>query len=1027
MRYLALFLGHSSYAVVAVLVAFMGGLALGNAWLGGKADSAKEPLAFYGWLEVGIGVFGLFFPKYYELCHTAFISAAQYFDPGSLPTQILKFIFALLTIMLPTFLMGGTLPILTRFVTKSLGELREKVAALYCFNSAGAVAGCIAADFWWIPSYGLQATVLAGAAINLGIGGVALWLNQKYIRGSQLLEVRTETFANHAEEEKFSASELKLAVIGIGVSGFVAMLYEVAWTRMLALALGSSTHAFSLMLITFISGIAVGGWIIYRWRGLRRTLEAFAWAELALAATLFISLFFYEYLPFIFAKLAGYLTRKEDTYPLYGLLQAGICFLVMFVPTVCLGMTLPLASRIATAELAQTGRSVGRVFAVNTVGTVLGASLTGLWLMPSLGLARTFLLGITGNFVIGVTILARHNRRTLTGTLGIAAGVVVIFSWLTGLIPKIPPPGFWPQSAQLHRWPQAFTLGLWREDRPIDLERYRARIRGNSLTYYRDGAGATVSVNIWPDSSGNTFAALRVNGKTDASVHVDVSTQLLLGHIPMLLRPQSTDVLVIGLGSGMTTGAVSRHPVQRLDTVEILPEVSEATRQSFDQYNWDVLNDPRSRLYIEDAKTYLQIARRQYDIIVSEPSNPWMGGVAGVFSREFYLTCRDRLKTGGLMTQWVQLYESDDRVFDLVLGTFSNVFPYVTIWQTQTLDLLLIGSSQPITINMETTAARINDPKVQADLHRIQLSTLGQFLSCEVTSQHNTRFLATTKSLHSDYRPILEYLAQKSFFIANNAVLWRKFDERASTAPQTFLGEHLRQQRLHPSDYQNIIEFQLYSVGNNSELLRSILRRWQQESPEEPAILEFASKLRINPAIDAELQAIHYSSLRLSLPEITSKQINLLIRHRENLLKIHRTYRSAFYLPPAEELRAVLYRLLELDPDHQRVYKLELAELDWDAGDTKNATALTFAALDPNASAKNDFSLSPGIVEAAVARLIENTARTNDLKLVARLLNDAKRFDYPSPELDLVRRKYGELMDSNNTVPRGPTSKSSWN
>ena len=291
-RYLALFLGHTSYAVVAVLVAFMGGLALGNIWLGTRADRSPRPLAFYGWLEIGIGVYALIFPFYFDFCHARYVGLAHRWEPGSGGLLVLKFAFSLLTILLPAILMGGTLPVLTRLVTRSLGELRGRVAALYFINSAGAVAGCVLADFWWIPAAGLATTVFAGAMMNLFVGAVALLLNQRIDSSllsalSPLLTGSEEREEGRAErpaaEETFSPSELKLALLCIGISGFVAMLYEVVWTRLLALALGSSTHAFSLMLITFIAGIATGAAVVIRWKKVR-TMELFGWAELARCA-----------------------------------------------------------------------------------------------------------------------------------------------------------------------------------------------------------------------------------------------------------------------------------------------------------------------------------------------------------------------------------------------------------------------------------------------------------------------------------------------------------------------------------------------------------------------------------------------------------------------------------------------------------------------------------------------------------------------------------------------------------------------
>ena len=622
-RYLALFLGHTSYAVVAVLVAFMGGLALGNAWFGARADRTPRPLALYAWLEVGIGVYALAFPTYYSLCHDAFVWTARSWGAGPTALLGLKFLFSFLTILLPTFLMGGTFPVLTRYVTASLSELRERVAMLYAINSAGAVVGCLVADFWWIPGYGIEMTVFSAGALNICVGLVAFFLNSRTQESTGapqcLVQPQMQALAQAAPPpgaaEAYTAGQLRLAIVCIGVSGFVAMLYEVAWTRLLALALGSSTHSFSLMLITFISGIAVGAWIVFQRKGLRRTLTAFGWAELALALTLFVSMFFYQDLSYWFVKLAAVLTRSEQAYPLYECIQALICFAVMFVPAVCLGTTLPLVSRIATVELAHTGRSVGAVFAVNTFGTVLGAVATGLWLMPALGLARTFAVGIALNATIGLVVLTWTRSEGRKRGLLLPAVVGLSIAWVTG-------------AALDPLWQRAFSLGFWRAaNTPATLATFRKAASLVPLRYHKDGAGATVDVHSWKEGNDERLT-LKVNGKADAGTSTDMITQLLLGHLPMLLHPDSKQVLVIGLGSGITCGALARHPaVERLDAVEISPEVV-AAAELFAPYNDRILANPKMHLAVEDAKSFLQITGRKFDLIVSEPSNPWMAGVA---------------------------------------------------------------------------------------------------------------------------------------------------------------------------------------------------------------------------------------------------------------------------------------------------------------------------------------------------------------------------------------------------------------
>ncbi|MEK7676832.1 MAG: fused MFS/spermidine synthase [Verrucomicrobiota bacterium] len=991
-RYLALFLGHTSYAVVAVLVAFMGGLALGNAWFGVKADSSPKPLALYGWLEIGIGVYALAFPTYYTFCHEAFVGLARHGQPGSSGLLALKFVFSFLTILCPTVLMGATFPVLTRFITRALSELRERVAALYCINSAGAVAGCLVADFWWVPTMGLEMTVFGGAILNLAAGWMALYLSRRLEEGAPALAENPPP--GSSSDEQFTGGELRLAILGIGLSGFVAMLYEVAWTRLLALALGSSTHAFSLMLVTFITGIAVGAWIIYLWKNLRKTLEAFAWAELALAGTLFVSMFFYEYLPYWFVKLAGLLARKPEAYPVYKLFQALICCGVMFVPTVCLGMTLPLVSRIATAELARTGRSVGKVFAVNTIGTVVGTVVTGLWLMPTLGLARTFAVGFSLNALIGLAILGRNRirRRWLILAPVFPVGMV----WLTGLI-------FNPV------WNSAFSFGLWRNpDPPTSVAAYRKMVAAEDLRFHRDGAGSTVTVVV-QKVGGKEQMGLKVNGKADAGTQTDVPTQRLVGHIPMLLRPESQRILVVGLGSGMTCSAVARHPtIQRVDVVEISPEVVPAAR-IFAAYNDGVLDNPRLRVRIEDAKSFLKITDERYDVIISEPSNPWMAGVAGVFSLEYYQSCRDRLQADGLMAQWVQLYETSDQTLNMVISTFAAVFPYTSIWHPAPGDLILIGSTQPRKVDLEALEKRFAHPSVKEDLERTEIARLPVLLARELVSQQNGSFLPPTETaLHSDFYPALEYVAQQAFFVRQATQQWRQYDENFSTRPTTLLGRYLERHPLTEADFMAFGRFFMEYGLPEADLFRSLVLRWQREQPESTLPMELMTQTS-DLVLTAEVEALRLAPMAEVLFAKAEKDPEPLRKYESHLMQMYRSQRSIFFLPPSDRLQRVLERLIQTNPSNRRVYMLHQAELAWDRGEDAVCFQLAESALDPDVARGGPvtFSIDPKAPRVVLARMAETLWRSGKLQEARRLCQDAQanRYTGRHPVLDLTCRK----------------------
>lgn len=635
-------------------------------------------------------------------------------------------------------------------------------------------------------------------------------------------------------------------------------------------------------------------------------------------------MFLFEYLPYWFVRLADVLRRTPEAYPLYHWAQVSICFLVMFVPTVCLGMTLPLASRIATEEVSRTGRRVGGVFSANTVGTVLGAGLTGLALMPLLGLPWVFGLGIAVNAVIGVVILARGAaRRRLLAWIGLPLLVFGIVSYV----------GWRFEST----WQGVLTQGLWRKSPPESMAEVRRWAEGNEILYHKDGAGASVTVNSH-DPGENAELSLRVNGKVDASAPGDMLTQLLLGHIPLLLHSGAEDVLVVGLGSGVTCGAVLRHgSVKRLDVVEISPEVVEASR-FFQHANDDALNDGRLHLTVEDAKSFLKLTERKYDVISSEPSNPWMAGVSGVFSKEYYEDCRRRLNLGGLMAQWVQLYETNNEALQMILATFSAVFPHIGIWMGMDSDLILIGSARPVFVDWEDLEARFSQPRILEHLEQVNLLRFPVFLAAERVSQANGYFTTPDDApIHTDEFPRLEYLAQRGFFEQRTADFWIPFDELYSPRPMTLLGQYLSNRPLEQQDFHALAAFFLEHKTVRPEYLRTLLAEWLERFPNDP--LAWATSAQLADYRDPwESEVLFLSGHRGAIIERASSNPDLLRRYAKYLLQHYRSLRSAFHLSDAGEVEFVLEQLIRLDPPFQRVYRMHMAELACGTGATTNAS-----------------------------------------------------------------------------------------
>lgn len=783
-KFLALYVGSTGMAQVIVLATFMGGLALGSELLGRLADRVKSPLQLFAYLQLGIGVYALAFDRIFTFGRSVFIAVARASDitPGGLIVG--KIAACVLTILLPTFLMGGTLPALGRHMIRTMAGVGPKISRLYFLNSLGAVFGCLLAGFYLIRAYGLQFSMIIGAAINIGVGVAALVVLARE-RSEQQHEIAvSEAEAPDGSKPSLPRWAVLVILISVSVSGAVSMMYEVAWIRLLTLVLGSSTYAFSLMLATFILGLSIGSFLLSLRRNPHGYAVLFGLSEAAVGLTVLLSLPFYVKLPYWFNQLASSLSREPATFGLYQFCTFIMCALVMFIPTILQGITLPAAIKVVTLDLQKLGRRVGYVYAVNTLGTLVGSVGAGFFGLPLLGIKGTLELAVALNGAVGFAVLAteRHpvwRRRSLWAT---AMAAALVWSWY-GLNM-----GAWNR--------HVLNVGIYRTRSRIPSYQALLKVAQSRETlFYRDGIDATISVEDIHTPEPERI--LVVNGKTDASTRMDMPTQKLMAHIPMLLHPDPRKVFVVGIGSGATIGSVLAYGSARhVDVVELSRDIIEASRL-FDSVNGRFWEDPRVRIFWEDAKTFLQVADEQYDIIISEPTNPWIAGIAGVFSREYFETCREHLAPGGFFVQWFQTYELEDSTFFMMLETFSSVFPCYTLWNPTRSDTVLIGSTSPYGPDFRRMEERLTETSVQRDLETLQLSRLLTILSLQMADRARSPSHVGWLGLqHSDYFPVLEYTAPRGFYIGCSAGGAKWLDGRNSSPSnahlwiQNYLKEH---------------------------------------------------------------------------------------------------------------------------------------------------------------------------------------------------------------------------------------------
>jgi spermidine synthase len=836
-KYLSLFLGNTTYAQTIVLATFMGGLAIGSAWWGKKADSSAHQLRLYAILELGIGVYCFFYPTFLELLKNTFISivVSSNLPSDGTAVHLLKLLMSLCSLLLPTVLMGGTLPILVRFISHKLEESGKNIATLYFLNSFGAVLGSLLAGFFLIRILGLRATVYSAASFNLIIGGFAFFLSTRKIFAEPV-----EVIEKSRESERlFSRREVILAVGVAGISGLAAMIYEVTWVRLLMPVLGSSTYSFSLMLVAFISGITLGSLIVSAIvQRVKNLVSLLAWCQVGIVVSMLITLPLYGRVPYEFWKAAFMLTRSDATYPIFLSIQFIFGFLLMIIPTIFLGMSLPVATRIAARGLDVLGKSVGNIFAVNTLGTVIGSLLAGLILIPLIGVKHTIEIGIACNLLAAVSIFFLSSsflRRQILIAIPLMLLMLIAYELF---IPN------WNRNVMLEGVFRRINLN---DSPPASYEDFVRNTESLKVLYYREGTMATIGVIEAPFED-ETHKILVINGKGDASSKGDLPTQLLCGQLPCLFHSNPQNVLVVGLGSGVTVGSVLTHPVKHVDCVEIAPEVVEASSY-FDDVNRKPFNDPRAHLYIEDALAYMKLTPQMYDVIINEPTNPWIAGVGNLFTTEYFVNSKRKMNPGGIMVQWFHLYEMNDDLFKMVVRTFQANFTYVSMFQPLGVDVIMLGSDQPIAMEYEKLQERMARQAIKEDLMRISLPDAASLLSLEMLSSNSVMQYVGEGDLNTEDLPRLEYGAPGAFFVNAGVKQLGRFDERmhcdsVSLQIKKILDNH----RLTTGELRNI-GFYHTSRGKGTPWFGfPILQNVQKKSPKDAVLLErlIATAQRLN-------------------------------------------------------------------------------------------------------------------------------------------------------------------------------------
>ncbi len=668
-HYLKLFLGHAAYAQSLVLAIFMGGMAIGAWWVSRATRRWANLIRCYAVVEAIIGLAALLFHDVFDWFLQGSLTTVIPALHSPLPIEIYRWTAAALLILPQTILLGMSFPLMAGGILRRFpAESGKALALLYFSNSLGAALGALASGFWLIAWIGLPGTIRLAGIINIVIAITVAWL----ARGRE----PTPRVAAVAKEPA-RAFATRVLIIGAFATGAASFVYEIAWIRMLSMVLGTSFHSFELMLSAFITGLALGGlWIRKRIDHISSPTAFLGYVQLAMAVLALTTLLLYNHTYVWMEWLLERLGRTDVDYTMFNLFSHAIAFCIMLPATFCAGMTLPLFTHVLLRR-GHGEQAIGQVYAANTLGSICGVLFAVHIGLPMLGLKLSMVVGALIDLILGIALLRLHRPGFVPlHTLAVMTSLLLI----VGLV----------QVAHLDPQQMARGVFLRRENMlsPKDFD----------LAYYRDGKTATITLYHSKDKA---FGVIATNGKPEAGLALlppphrkpsrDELTMMLAAAIPLSLYPEARTVANIGFGSGLTTHTLLSHPgLEQVHTIEIEPAMVDAATH-FMVRVYQAYQDPRSHIHIEDAKIWFAKTQQQFDIIISEPSNPWVSGVGNLFSEQFYQHIRHYLSENGLLVQWLQLYEFNDRLVAQVLTALDKHFEDYAIFNASITDILIVA------------------------------------------------------------------------------------------------------------------------------------------------------------------------------------------------------------------------------------------------------------------------------------------------------------------------------------------------
>jgi spermidine synthase len=740
--------GATSLAISTVLAAFMAGLAIGSYFFGRSIDRRGNPLITYGALEMGIGIFALAFPLLLDAFNPLYRGLYPASGGATAGLTVARFLISFVIVLVPTTLMGGTLPVLSRYVTENVSGLAFRVGWLYSINTFGAVAGTFVTGFVLLPRLGIRSTTLVAVAFNFLIFVLSMLMARSALgarAGAPAVQAAAPGEAAPAGR-RITGPELAV-LLAFFFTGLAALSAEVIYTRVLKLVVGTTVYAFSTMLTAFLLGLALGSAVFARVaQRTSRPRLVFSVIVALIGVLVFASTVGFGKLPIAFMDIYEGMTKTWGN--LIGV-QFLLSFLILIIPTFFMGATFPLVARIYATDLSRVGARIGTAYAFNTVGAITGSLLGAFVFLTYLGVEKGMFAVALIYLAVGVLLFLTVAEAMRLGLrAAVTAAFIVVLVLLSVLAPK------WDRKLMTTAVYAYAEIYGTREGMLED-------VHLRKLEYYNEGPAATVSIE-----RSQTVTAMRIDGKIDASSGGDMITQELIAHLPLLLHERPDSVLVVGLGSGVTLGSCETHAVKHIDCVELIESVIEAAHY-FDDYCHNCQDDPRLSLFVGDGRNHVFLSSRKYDVLISQPTNPWIEGVGDLFTVEYFEACRRRLKAGGIMCCWVQVYHMGVDELKSVLKSYIHVFPNATLWFANESDIILIGSlGEP---RYDLLVERMSEPYIAADLARVLVDEPEDILAMFLMDEPELAgYVEDVKGFHTDDNMLIEFSAGKRILQSTN-------------------------------------------------------------------------------------------------------------------------------------------------------------------------------------------------------------------------------------------------------------------